>query len=139
MFDQFLDSFRRASESSVQVQQDLFKQWQQQWFTSPSAAAAAGDGGRAFQKRCLELTVEILNKHRESLDAGYKAGIQAIEEVFRASDAKSPEDYRRASEELWRKLFVAFRSQYETQLQELQKFAAISFDMAQKPAQAAQS
>jgi len=132
MLDQFMETFRRASESSLQMQQDIMKQWGQQAFTAPPGATT--DWGRNFQKRCLELTVEILNKHRESLDSSYKAGIQAIEESFRMADAKSPEDYRRTAEELWRKLFDAFRSQYETQLQEFQKFTSMSFEMAQRPA-----
>jgi len=131
MFDQFLETFRKASESSMQVQQDLLKQWSQQFFTAPPGVST--EWGRNFQKRCLDLTLEILNKHRESFDASYRAGIQAIEDTFRASDAKSPEDLRRTSEDLWRKLFDAFRAQYETQLQEFQKFTSMSFEMAQKP------
>jgi hypothetical protein len=134
MFDQFVESFRKASESSMQAQQDWFKQWTQEWFNpAPTPTTASTEWGRTFQKRCVDLTVEILNKQRESFDAGFKATIQAIEELFGASEAKSPEDYRRTTEELWRKLFENFRSQCETQLQELQKFTSMSFDMAQKP------
>src|SRR4051794_24745189 len=132
MFEQFLETFRRASESSMQIQQDMVKQWSQQWFTAPPGGVSP-EWGRQFQKRCLDLTLEILNKHRESIDASYKAGIQAIEEVFRTADGKSPDDYRRTAEDLWRKLFEAFRTQYETQLQEFQKFTTMSFDMAQRP------
>jgi hypothetical protein len=131
MFDQFLETFRRASESSMQIQQDMVKQWSQQFFTAPPGVST--EWGRQFQKRCMDFTLEILNKHRESIDAGYKAGIQAIEEIFRTSDAKSPDDYRRTAEDVWRKLFDTFRTQYETQLQEFQKFTSMSFEMAQRP------
>ena len=31
MIDQVLDNFRKASESTVQLQQELFKQWTSQW------------------------------------------------------------------------------------------------------------
>jgi hypothetical protein len=133
MFDQFVESFRRASESSMQTQQDWLKQWTQQWAMPGNLPMGpSSEWGRALQKRFADLTVEILNKHRESFDAGYKAGIQAIEQLFGAADVKSPEDYRRTAEDLWKKLFETFRSQYETQLQEFQKFTSASFDMAQK-------
>jgi hypothetical protein len=131
MFDQFFETFRKASESSLQMQQDLLKQWTQGWFTAPPGAGP--EWGRTFQKRYLELTVEMLNKHRESLDAAYKASIKLIEETFRLAEGKSPEDYRRTAEDLWRKLFDTFRAQYETQLQEFQKFASMSLDMGQRP------
>ena len=32
----------------------------------------------------------MLNKHRESLDAQYKAGIKTIEEAFKVGEAKDP-------------------------------------------------
>lgn len=138
MFDQLLDSFRRMSESTMQAQQDMMRSWTHQWLTPPTGSGPSNDWTRSYQNRFVELTVETLNRHRESLDVAYRAGIKALEETFRVSDSKSPDDYRRTAEELWRKLFDAFRTQYETQLQDLQKFTAASFDMAQQPQQAQQ-
>ena len=65
----------------------------------------AADGGRGAQRRWLELGVEMLNKHRETLDAAYKSGIELIEQTFHVAEAKSTDDYRHMIEELWRKLF----------------------------------
>ena len=59
--------------------------------------------------------LELLNKHRASLDATYAAGIQLIEQSFRAAEAKSPDEYRRLTEELWRKLFDTYQNQTEAQ------------------------
>jgi hypothetical protein len=137
MFQQSMEMLRKASEASLQFQQDLLRQWSQQWLAAPAGASA--ERARDFQKRCLGLTLEILNKHRESLDTGYKAGIQAMEETFRLAEGKSPEEYRRTAEDLWRKLFDTFRGQYETQMHELQKFASMSFDIAQNPANSGQA
>src|SRR4051794_39567623 len=106
MIDQVFDNFRKASESTVQMQQELFKQWTSQWTTAgatlpgvPSDPAAFVQQAQAFQKRWLETMTEMMNKHRESLDAQYKAGIRAIEESIRVNEVKSPEDYRRMTEE----------------------------------------
>jgi hypothetical protein len=134
MWDQLFEGFRRASESSFQLQQDLLKSMGQPW--SPAGGmSGSGDPTRGVQRRWLEMTIDMLNKQREATDAAYKAGIQALDETFRVSESKSPEDYRRSAEELWHKLFEVFRSVYERELQELQKFANVSFDAAQAQAQ----
>ena len=77
MFDQFFESFRKASESSLQAQQDLRKSWTQQW---PSTAFGSSSTGEwpDVQKRWLEGASEALNKHRALLDATYKSGIEVI-------------------------------------------------------------
>jgi hypothetical protein len=133
MFERVFEGFRKASESSLQMQQDLFKNWSQQWFAAPSnAAGASTEWKQTFQKRSLELVIDMLNKHREALDSTYRSGIQMIEQTLRASEAKSPDDYRRTVEELGRRLFETFKDQSETQFREFQRWAEQSFDMAQK-------
>jgi hypothetical protein len=135
MIDQVLESMRRASESSMQVQQELLKQWTQQWMAAPGAVAGAPrEWGQGIQRRWVELMVEAMNRHRESLDSVYRAGIQALEEGFRVSEARSPEDYRRMTEELWRKTFDAFKEQSDTQLRNFQSLAEKSFNIAQSNA-----
>lgn len=133
MFDQVLENIRRASESSVQMQQDLFKHWAQQWLAAPPGAAGAStEWGRTFQRRWLELAVEAMSKHREALDTTYKSGIAAIEQTFRVSEARSPDEVRRMVEDLWHKLFETFKTQSESQLREFQKLAEKSFAFSQK-------
>lgn len=132
MLEQPFEGFRKASESSLQLQQELFKHWAQQWMATPPSVGASTEWARNFQKRWIELTLDSLNKHRESLEAAYRSGIQLIEQAFRVSEAKSSEDYRKIAEDLWKKLFDTFKAQSETQLRELLKWAESSFDMAQK-------
>jgi hypothetical protein len=133
MFDQLFESFRKASESSLQAQQALFKQWAQQLpLASSSVPGAAGPRIAEFQRRLAESMTETLNRHREVLDSTYRSGIQLIEQAFRVTDAKSPEDYRRVIEDLWRKLSDTFKEQSEVQVRELQKTAERWIDAAQK-------
>jgi hypothetical protein len=131
MVDQLFDNFRKASESSLQMQQELFKQWTQQLGSVAPGAGASSDVGRTVQKRWVALGVELLNKHRESLDATYKSGIQIIEQSFGASEAKSPDDYRRLTEELWGKLFETYKSQTQAQFNAFQDWSAKSAEAAQ--------
>ena len=84
---------------------------------------------KTFQKRWAEFAIESMNKHRESLDSTYRTGIQLIEKTFRVSDVKSPADYQKIVEELWAKLLDVFKEQSESQVRDLQTWAAKSFEM----------
>jgi hypothetical protein len=122
MFDQLFESFRKVSESSLQAQQDMFRQWVQQWpSASLSAPGISNQWNETIQKRSNEGMTEALNKHREWLDSTYKSGISIIEQTFRISEAKSPEDYRRLVDGVWHTLTENFKEQSEAQFRELQK------------------
>ena len=126
MFDLLFESFRKASESSMQVPMDMLKNLTQQL---PSASGAGMEWSKTFQKRWAEFAIESLNKHRESLDSTYRSGIQLIEQTFRVSDVKSSTDYQKIVEQLWQKLLDVFKEQSESQVRELQTWAAKSFEM----------
>jgi hypothetical protein len=133
MLDQMFETFRKASESSLQMQQEMYKQWAQQWPSMPlNAAGVSAEWVRTFQKRWIELVTDTLNKNRESLDSMYKTGIQVIEQTCRLSEAKSPDEYRRMVEDLWRKLFTVCKDQSENQLRDFQKGAEKWFEMLPK-------
>jgi hypothetical protein len=131
MFDNVFDSFRKASESSLQMQQEMMKNWAQQWPSSGPMATGSSDWGRNFQKRWMELGLELLKKQRESLDAAYAKGIELIEQSCRMSEAKSSDEYRHMIEDLWRKLFDTFKQQSETQFRDFQKWSEKSVEIAQ--------
>jgi hypothetical protein len=125
MFTQLVENFRKASESSLQAQREMFKQWVQQW---PAASfkpmQAPGEWNGGLQKRWSESAMAALDKQRELFDATYKSGIKVIEQSFRVSEAKSPDEYRELVGELWRKLSETLTAQYEQQFHEFQSAAA---------------
>ena len=133
--DQFMEGFRKASESTLQAQQDMFKYWTQQWSGTQQQGGmpAIPDWGRGLPQRWKDLAIDALNKQREALDATFRAGIEVIEHTFRMSEAKSAEDLRHTAEELWRKLFDTVKAQYESQFEEFHKWTERSFEMAQQP------
>jgi hypothetical protein len=133
MLDQMFDNFRKASESSLQMQQEIFKQWAEQWPAMPlNAAGVSADWVRTFQKRWIEFATDSLSKHRESLDSMYRSNIQLMEQTCRLSEAKSPDDYRRMVEDLWRKMFTVCKDQSESQLRGFQKGVEELFEMVPK-------
>ena len=111
----------------------MFKQWMQQWPAMPlGASGGSADWSSNLQKRWLESMTETLNRHREVLDTTYRSGIQVIEQTFRVSDAKSPDEYQRLVQDLWRKLSETFKEQSEAQAREFQKAAEKWLDTAQR-------
>ena len=128
--DQIFESFRRASVSSLQMQQEMFKQWTQEWPSAPmNVVGVSMDWVQKFHKRWFEFTGESLNRQRELLDSMYKSLIQVVEQASRLSESKTPEDYKRTSEELRHKMFDTFKEQSDAQFREFQKSAEKWFDV----------
>ena len=55
MLEQVFDNFRKATETTLQAQQDLFRQWMSQWPMLPLAPTPSSSGmseqARSFQKQ----------------------------------------------------------------------------------------
>ena len=126
MFDQVFDNFRKATETTLQAQQDLFRQWMSQWPMVPMAPTASSNStavteqAQTFQKQWADSVTTLMTKHCEALDAQYRAGIKTIEDALRTTEAKSPEEFRRLTEELWRKSFEVLKQTIENQLRDFQ-------------------
>jgi hypothetical protein len=124
MFAQVIENFRKASESSFQVGQDLLKQWVQQAGAVPGKPqSGVPEWAEGLQKRWFELTTDALSKHRELLDATYRSSIQLLGQTLEVGEAKSLDEQRRRAEDLWRKLSDSVRVQYEAQYREFQEAA----------------
>jgi|SRR5579864_960200 len=139
MFEQVLDNYRKAAEATLQMQQELFQQWTKQWGTVPGSmipGAAFGVGEMdqvgAFQRKWASSVNDILNKHRETLDAQYRAGIRTIDDAFRVGEARDPEQYRKLVEELWRQSFDCLKTVVEAHTRDLQTAAEKWLDTVSK-------
>jgi type II secretory pathway pseudopilin PulG len=145
MYDQMLENFRKAAESTLQLQQEMFRSWAQQWHQQvPGTLAglnpangAGADGVRAVQKKLSETVTDLLTKHRETLDAQYRAGIRTIEDAFKVGDARDPEQFRRLTEALWRQSFDCLKNVAESQVRDTQAAFEKMFDVVAKAVPAA--
>lgn len=149
MFDMILENYRKAAESTMKVQQDMLRNWTMQWpqmfgaqsFGMPLTGAAGGMPGGALleqlsaaQKKWAETVTEMLNKHRESLDAQYRAGIRTIEDAFKVGEARDPQQFRRLTEELWRHSFECLKSVTEAQMKDVQAAMQKWYEVASQAA-----
>ncbi|MFO0890584.1 MAG: hypothetical protein U0790_15750 [Isosphaeraceae bacterium] len=151
MFDMILENYRKAAESTMKVQQDMLRNWTMQWpqmfgsqsfnFPLPGGASNSAMPGAAWleqfseaQRKWGESVTEMLNKHRESLDAQYKAGIRTIEDAFKVTEAKDPQQFRRLTEELWKHSFECLKSVAESQMKDVQAAMQKWYEVASKAA-----
>jgi hypothetical protein len=131
MFDQVLENLRKATDSTIQLQQEMFRQWFQQWFQqwpqvlgipTPGTMLANSwaDQVHAFQREWSETVTDMLNKHRETLENQYRAGIRTLEDAFRVAEAKDPAQFCKLTEELWRQSLDCLKTVSESQLRDFQ-------------------
>jgi hypothetical protein len=135
MFEQIFDEYRKAVDSSFKMQQEMYRQWMNGWPVKPPDVATGGDRGaikdqiRSYQKKWSQTLAESMEKHRESLNDQYKSGIDAIASAFRTTEAKTPEEYWRLTQEFWRKSIDSYKTTFEVQSKYLQGLAQMWLDM----------
>jgi hypothetical protein len=120
MFEHVFENLRKATESTVQVQQEMFRKWASLWPGVSPAPSPWSNDVKEFQKKWSETVAELLKKQRESLETQFSAGLKNIEEAFHLTKAEDPEEFRAKTLELWRKSFDHLRQASEAQLRDFQ-------------------
>ena len=139
MVDKILENYSKAAESTLRLQQEMLRNWTMQWspfgaqlfeppLTKSTTAASAAPAAAATwleqlstaQRKWTEAVADMLKRHQETLDEQYRAGIRAIDDAFRVGEAKDPEQFRRFSEELWRRNCEVLKTAVASQMHDLQ-------------------
>ncbi len=138
MFEEIFDQYRSAVESSFRLQQDLYRQWMNGLPMQPPEVAARADPAAIkekvsdYQQRWRETLMATMEKHRHALNLQYKEGIEAIQAAFRSTEAKTPEEYWRLTQEFWRKSIDSFKTAFEAQSKYVQGLAEMWLELALK-------
>jgi len=133
MFDPVFDSLRKATEASLQMQQDMFKKWAALW-PGMGPQASWAEQGQKFQKKWMESMAEMVKKQNELLEGQFKAGLQNLEAAFSLAEAKDVDEMRTRTLELWRKTFDCLRQTFDAQMREFQAAVSRWCEMAAKGA-----
>jgi predicted protein tyrosine phosphatase len=137
MFDKTLDNYGKAVESTLSLQQEILRNWTVHWSphetqvfdlllteasTSASAtqAAALPEPLSTAKAKWAEAIIDMLKRHQETLDEQYRASIRAIDDAFRVGEARDPEQFRRLSEELWRRNCQLLETAVASQMHDFQ-------------------
>ncbi len=121
MFDQVLDNLRKATEMGLQMQQEMLRKWTGAWPGLPVANNLVWtEQVQKFQKNWNETINDMLRQQRQNLESQLEAGMKNLDEAFKLTEAKSPEEVRTKTLELWRKTFESLRQTFETQMKDFQ-------------------
>lgn len=120
VFEDVFKNFRKAAESNLKMQQEMFRHWGALWPGFPTPQAAWVEKVRDFQHQWVTTVSDLAHKHRDSLDKQYQAGLESLEEALRVTEASNPEELRERTEKLFRKTFDCVREISETQMNEFQ-------------------
>src|SRR5208282_1690334 len=137
MFDMILETYSKAVESTLRLQQEMLRHWTMQWSpfgtqvfelpltgtstsVSETPAAAWLEQLSMAQRKWAEAVADMLKRHQETLDEEYRAGIRAIDGEFRVGEARDPEQFHRLSEELWRRNCEVLKTAVASQMHDVQ-------------------
>jgi hypothetical protein len=118
-----IDSVRKTTESSVALQQDLFRKWVSLWPGVPVSVIPFGEL-QNFQKKWVEVLSELCQRENDALAVQLKMGIGTIEKLMHLAEAKAPEEFRTKAVEIWQKTFDDLRLISATQLHSLRHAVA---------------
>ncbi len=131
-FEQVFDSFRKATESTLHMQQDFFRQCFSAWPAPPTPQAAVSERFQKFQKEWSKAAAEFLRKWQESWDRQYQVAMKALDEACHLGEAKDAAELRKKTEELWRKSFETLKEVAEAQMKDFQEAIAKWIEMTTK-------
>lgn len=134
MFEMVFESLKKATEVSLQVQQEALKKWVSLWPGVPVMSGPVAEQAQKFQKKWAEFYEEVLKKQREALAAQFQAGLRHIEDGFRLAETKDPAEWRAKTIELWQKVFETLHQTFEAQARDLQALAGRWTELVSKGA-----
>lgn len=124
MFEQVFENLQKIIEANAKAQQELFKKWVGLWPAAPTATLPWGEQYQKFPKQWADSVQSLLKRQREYLDVQFKAGVGNIEKAFAVGEAKTAEELKAKTIELWKKCFETLTQGYEVQMREIQAATA---------------
>ena len=120
VYDQVLENMKKAAEAGLKMQQDAMQQWTALWPSVPSPQSIWTDKVRDFQKQWSSALSDLAHKHRSTLDRQYQATIESFEEALNVGESTDPEEFRKRTEQFFRKSLDCMREATEAQMKEYQ-------------------
>jgi hypothetical protein len=129
MFEEVFQNIRKAAEANLNMQQELFSQWSALWPGMPAPQSAWLKQIQRFRTKWVEAVSELARKQRGMVDRRYDAALESLDAALCATEASTPEEYRRRSEQFCRKSLECAREVAETQVEALQEAVARMTDV----------
>ena len=120
VLEEVFQNVRKAAEANLKMQQEVFSQWSSMWPGVPTPQTAWVNQMQSFRKQFADTISEVATKHQDTIDAQYKAATESLNAALSLTDASTPEEVRRRSEQFCRKTLDCMREMTEVQVREFQ-------------------
>ena len=115
------ENVRKAAESAIKMQQDMFAQWTKMWPGLAQSKDELTGRSQQFQKDWVNTVTDLMRKQREVWDEQCRAGIESLEDAFRVASSKDPAELRERFESLFSKTMDVIKATSETQMRHFQE------------------
>ncbi|MDV6030590.1 MAG: hypothetical protein F9B45_10900 [Phycisphaera sp. RhM] len=121
VYDQVFENIKKATDAGLKMQQEAIVQWTALWPAAPSPQSVWVDKVREFQKQWGVVLSELAHRHRTTLDQQYEAALESFEEALQVGESSDPEEFRKRTEQFFRKTLDCMREASEAQMKEYQE------------------
>ena len=132
-FEEAFEGFHKAAESTLHLQQNLFRQWVRLWPGLPNPPAEWAKRVQQFHKEWTQTATELARKYQQTWDTQYKTGIQMLKDAYKAAETTDPEELREKTEELWSKTFDCFKKLAQAHVHDFQEASQKWIDLMTRP------
>jgi len=130
--DQVFENFKKATESTLKLQQKLLRQWCIFWPEYPKPLPSSVEQLQQSYTEWMQTQGELTRQYRESWERRHKASMESLEKFMRLAEAKDPEEFREKVLELWQKSFDFLKDFAQTQTQAFQTAIEKWMEVAKK-------
>lgn len=121
VFEEFFQNIRKAAEANLKLQQEAYSQWTSLWPGMPTQQNAWINQIQGFRKQLTQTVSDLARKQRDVVERQYQAALESLDAALNISDASTPEEFRRRSEQLVRKTLECVREVSESQIRGFQE------------------
>lgn len=132
VLDEVFQNVRKATETSLKLQQEMFSQCSSLWPGLPTPQSAWIDKVNQFRSQWKEAVSSLARKHGEVMERQYQSATESLEAALSITDASNPEEFRRRAEQLCRKSLDCMREVSESQIREIQEAVTKMTDLVTK-------
>lgn len=132
VFEEVFQNIRKAAEANLKLQQEAFSQWTSLLPGMPTPQNAWINQVQGLRKQWVQTISDLARKQRDVVERQYQAALESLDAALNISDASTPEEFRRRSEQLCRKTLDCVREMTETQIRGVQEAATKWTDLFAK-------
>ncbi len=121
VFEELFQNIRKAAEANLKMQQEVLSQWSTLWPGMSLPQSAWINQFQNTRKQWIDTVSGIARKHREVVDRQYDAAIESLDAALHVTDAGTPEELRRRTEQFYRKTLDGLREVTEGQIRAFQE------------------